>query len=64
MKSAWLIKMNCENHTYDYGVMICEEEKVKNCCERLTEESIKNNKDTDCNYYYFYSYHSIKFIEE
>lgn len=47
MKKAWLIKVAIDNHTYNHGVMICNEKTVKSYCKNKTEESLYDNYNSD-----------------
>lgn len=67
-KKAWLIKVSIDNHTYDDGVMICDEETVKKYCKDKTAESEMENYDSDLDdidwTVYSYSYQPIELVEE
>ena len=68
MKKAWLIKVSIDNHTYNHGVMICDEKIVKSYCKGKTEESEYDNYDSDLDEIDWtvehYSYEPIELIEE
>ena len=68
MKKAWLIKISIDNHTYNHGVMICDEKTVKSYCKNKTMESEYDNYNSDLDDIDWtvesYSYEPIELIEE
>ena len=67
MKKVWLIKVSINNHTYNHGVMICNEKTVKSYCKNKTEESEYDNYNSDLDDIDWivesYSYEPIELIE-
>lgn len=68
MEKAWLVKVSIDNHTYNHGVMICNETTVKSYCKNKTEESLYDNYDSDLDDIDWtlesYSYEPIELIED